>query len=134
MKRFFVVAAAALMAASTFVACSDDKKEEEGGAPDSLVGTTWRFSEKSEEDNQVYYTIYDFTTSTVGAMKQGVEGGTDEQSESITYSYTKPNVTITVDEFPDSHATGVVSGNKMTLTHRYGDGADDVEVAVFVKQ
>lgn len=95
-----------LFAALVITSCSKDDDNDKGGASDSLVGTQWVY-----EDNNGYTDTYAFTTATTGVYTY-IEPGKESGSDSFTYTYKKPNITIVA---PWGTEVGTVNGDKMTL-------------------
>jgi hypothetical protein len=107
-KVLYIFALVALSAAFT-VSCSKDKDKDEP-IPDSLAGTSWSLDETVKTPllgKNGIVTTYSFTSATA-VTKQIVTyvvgQAVDLPSEEGTYTYQKPNVTITIE---DSEITGV---------------------------
>jgi len=83
------------------------KQEKE--TTESLTGTSWKFTEIY--DYTEYSDVINFTTATTFTWK-GYEDGSLEYTMTGTYTYKKPNLTITLD---GETYSGTVSGNKMTI-------------------
>jgi hypothetical protein len=86
----------------SFTACSSD--DNEGTAPDSLVGTTWRF------DFDPSFEELRFTTSSQVTIYQEDVIIT---SDTYTYEYDAPDIIIYRES--DTPLEGTVRGNKLTL-------------------
>jgi hypothetical protein len=111
-KKFFSIATMILTMA--FVSCSKDDKDE---TPDSLVNTTW-LGEKIFGDIIDGKTIYnaDGELNFKSGNKCTIQNKSNLKSYSGTYTYVKPNVSVTL-SFEGNVGTlnGSVDGNKMTI-------------------
>ncbi|MDR2064788.1 MAG: hypothetical protein LBP85_03650 [Prevotellaceae bacterium] len=120
MKKKLLFAFALLALNLTFVSCSDDNDD----TPDSLVGTSWKWSVDENDGSGDDYFIFSFINET--DMTEYI--GDDDKTYQGSYTYSKSAVTVTVYENErDITLTGRVSGNKMTFAY-YGVSS------VFIRQ
>ncbi|MDR0613962.1 MAG: hypothetical protein LBG45_10970 [Dysgonamonadaceae bacterium] len=124
-----------LAVTTALVSCSKDD-EDKVNAPDSLIGTSWLWESgetiTTEDEVEVGIAVeLDFTTSSkfdinilVGGVKNDVFAVSGFNAGTYNYTYSKPNVTFTVD---GEKETGVIDGKKLTLK-------SDGETIVFIKE
>ncbi len=101
-----------------FLSC---KKDDDGpSTPDSLVGTTWVFTQNIPVMSYSSSTTFTFTSSQVTMTTSTI--GPDESAtntSTVSYSYSKPKVIIGSGSNP---MQGTVTGNKMTFTQQVEGG------------
>ena len=108
MRKLSIVLTVAVLATIGFSSCGDSSK--------SLKGTSWKSEERSYSGGKEYE-LYSFTTGTKCKLDFCANGKVLETLKG-TYTYKHPN--LTVDFGFDTAYTGIVDGNKMTLTHEGG--------------
>lgn len=123
-----------LAVTTALVSCSKDD-DDKVNAPDSLIGTSWLWESgetiTTEDGVEVGIAVeLDFTTSSkfdinilVGGVKNDVFAVSGFNAGTYNYTYSKPNVTFTVD---GEKETGVIDGKKLTFK-------SDGETIVFIK-
>ncbi len=118
--KMMLFVAAAMLA----VACGDDK-DDFSVTPDDLVGTEWQFQGSrtyTGSDDQTYtdtfaYT-FSFTSATEGTYTYDYKDGEYPEDSGIgtisyTYTYTKPNGTINIEE---DNVPFTINGSQMAAT------------------
>jgi len=102
MRKLSIILAVAVMATISFSSCGEK----------SLKGTSWKSEVLGRE-----YVIFNFTSAT---ECKAVFYWDDEEDGTLTgtYTYNHPNVAIDFGFY--AKYTGIVDGNKMTLTHEAG--------------
>ncbi|MDR0754208.1 MAG: hypothetical protein LBF04_02350 [Prevotellaceae bacterium] len=121
MKKILFFGFALLALNFIFVSCSKDNDDD---TPNSLVGTSWKWSVDENDGSGDDYVIFSFINET--DMTEYI--GDDDKTYQGHYTYSKPVVKITVNEDDETlDIEGRVSGNKMTFTYNGG-------TEVFIRQ
>jgi hypothetical protein len=112
-----------------FTSC--DKDDDKDDAND-LAGTIWQFTESDDYGSYIVTLTFNSGGTGVSTEKRTYtyDGETEEETETdnFTWSYKKPNVTLTVG---NETINGTVSDNKMTFVME--DGDDDYYSMTFTK-
>ncbi|MDR0768857.1 MAG: hypothetical protein LBE71_02985 [Dysgonamonadaceae bacterium] len=113
---------------------SCEKDDDKVNAPESLADTSWLWDvgeRTTEERVEVGVAVeLDFKSTTVdlnilvGGVKDNAFVVTGFSAGTFTYTYSKPNVTIT---FEEEKSKGSIDGNKLTFKDEDGD-------AVFIRE